>query len=267
MPSADVAIVAALSIELDPIRDRLSDHIIERGQFRVDTGRLAGRPVTLIESGPGEDDAVRACRAVVMTYRPRWVMSAGVAGGLVDELTVGDVIVADEVVHETTRESVTFVGSPRPLSNAQQDNTLRRLITATQPVLDETEKRHLAAEFGAHVVDMESYGVAKWCSDNSVRCVSIRSISDAVTDSLPSIVNSLVGFSAWEQVGRVTGTALRKPSIIKDLWQLRSRALEAADRLADAVFGFVSNVDVSSTDAAEFDPTAIENLPSDKNCP
>jgi len=58
-------------------------------------------------------------------------------------------------------------------------------------------------------------------------------ISDALDDELPpEIENLLHQQSLSGKVGAVAGSIFRRPSSIKDMWNLKEQALVASDRLA-----------------------------------
>lgn len=245
----DVLIVAAMAIELEPLRLRLSDRRVERGAFRVDVGILEGRRVALVESRPGEANAVRAIEVASQVFRTEVLMSIGLAGGLADELTVGDVVIADRVLRFQSEKRFEVDGDNPPIEVAtgiSSDLSKRRyvgtLVTVERAMLKENEKRKLAEATQAVAVEMETYAIARWCIEHKKQLIAVRSISDAVGDTLPSVVHSLIGANPFEQIGRVAGTLVRRPSVLKQLWQLRSRASAAADRLGEEVVTIVAGL-------------------------
>ena len=61
-------------------------------------GKLAGREVAIVEGGVGQQAAARATAEAISSISPKWVVSAGFAGGSTDELRRGHIMMADEVV-------------------------------------------------------------------------------------------------------------------------------------------------------------------------
>lgn len=230
-PCIDVVIVAAIDIELDPLRQRLTNRRVERGVFRTDFGQLGTRNVAIVESGVGRENATKAVSAVVSAFCPKLVISCGLAGGLSDGLDVGDVLFATSVLLGDDLDGRSFKFSGHATGSCHRGP----VVTVDRAVLDEDSKRKLAKSSGAFAVDMETYAAALWCSQNAVNMIAVRAISDAVGDTLPAVVGTLVGANVWEQTGRVAGTLVRRPLLVKDLWKLRSRALLAADRLANSI--------------------------------
>ena len=80
---ADVGIVAAMSIEVGFLLDRLKNVRKYRGPRQtVIEGECGGKIVALVVTGPGRASARRGALALLDGHRPRWVLSAGFGGGL-----------------------------------------------------------------------------------------------------------------------------------------------------------------------------------------
>lgn len=255
----DVLVVAAMGLELEPLRLRLQSRRTERGRFRVDVGELSKVRVALVESGPGQKNAVAALEAALGAYPSSSVCAIGIGGGLVDSLHVGDVVFATGVVRQPSRgdqqeslaKSATglHADSGRSISissgvscEGKSRQSEGVLLTVDEPILSEAAKREAHERTGAVVVDMETHALAEWCAVQKQRLIAARAVSDAVADSLPEVVRHLVGSGPIEQVGRVAGTLFRQPSVVKELWTLRSRALEAADRLGEVMADVIASM-------------------------
>jgi adenosylhomocysteine nucleosidase len=97
------------------------------------------------------------------------------------------------------------------------------------------EKAALHQRFEADAVDMETSAVAEVCALRQVRMLSVRVISDSASDDLPAEILSILGRSGGYRLGAALGAVWHRPSSVKDLWNLRLHALEAADRLGELV--------------------------------
>jgi adenosylhomocysteine nucleosidase len=101
----------------------------------------------------------------------------------------------------------------------------------------------LGQQHEALAVDMESMAVADVCRQEQVRCLSIRVISDAVDQALPKDIDYLVTRKTLAgRIGAAAGAAVRRPSSIKDMWQLKEDALVASDRLAKFLAGIIGQL-------------------------
>src|SRR5207253_10878797 len=96
----DIAFIFALGIESGGLIDRLQGAETSRHAHGIErAGKLGGREVVVIESGVGQKAAARATTEAIKFYQPKWVISAGFAGGLDENLRRGHIVMADEVVN------------------------------------------------------------------------------------------------------------------------------------------------------------------------
>lgn len=103
MPDTEptVAILTALSLEYDAVLTRLTD--VERVTHPRGTiarrGQLPGTPwqVAVVNMGEGTLTAATLTERVLTWFDPEAVLLVGVAGGLKDDIEIGDVVVATKV--------------------------------------------------------------------------------------------------------------------------------------------------------------------------
>ena len=98
--SGDILIAAAVPDELAAVRAELSAARTETvGGRRLDIGRLSGRKVRLMATGPGIFNTVQGLTAAVESCRPAMVIMGGTAGAFARSgLGVGDLAVAIEEI-------------------------------------------------------------------------------------------------------------------------------------------------------------------------
>ncbi len=167
-------------------------------------------------------------------YEPKVVLSAGFAGALKDELQVGDLILASEVID--VEGNMTAVSWPGPLAAGEWQPPMKRgrLLTVSKLVSDPVRKRDLGIRHQAMAVDMESATVAAICSQREVPFGCIRAISDRVDSAIsPELISVLSGanVSWWRFVGLI----LRSPSKVSEVWQLAKASGLASRQLARAL--------------------------------
>ncbi|MER5528164.1 hypothetical protein ABT075_26860 [Streptomyces sp. NPDC002677] len=94
-------ILTALSVEYDAVREHLTDArtLVHPSGTRVERGRLPGTPwyVALAEIGEGTLTAAALTERVNSWLAPQVLFFVGVAGGLKDDINIGDVVVATKV--------------------------------------------------------------------------------------------------------------------------------------------------------------------------
>jgi adenosylhomocysteine nucleosidase len=250
-PVCHVGLVCALGIEAGGLVDRLAGVVRTEGAgFKAHEGGLDGRRIVIVESGVGRERAARATEALILGHRPRWIVSAGFAGALDERLARGDLLMADSIVDTHDRQlalDFKLASSSAPAPHMH----VGRLLTVDRVIRDPREKRELGQRHAALAVDMESMAVAEVCRNEKVRFLSVRVIVDAVDQALPHDIDLLVKKkSTAGRLGAAAGAIFRRPSSIKDMWQLKEDALVASERLAKFLTGVIGQLPKTAEDQA-----------------
>ena len=189
-------------------------------------GRLAGRPVTLLETGIGAVNTAQALTAALQTYRPDLVLQTGVGGAyLASGLDVGDLALATAETYGDlgllTRDgwqSAEAIGIPILRKDRDYYNRFdldpglvaRAEIAVAQTVWDAepptlrtgpfvtvqqcsglaARGNELAARFGGICENMEGAAAAHLCVLYSVPFLELRGVSNRVEDR---------NFDAWDR--------------------------------------------------------------------
>lgn len=233
-PPADVAFVFALGIESGGLEDLLSGVVATKlPDCTLKHGGYKGRSIIIAEGGVGRLAAARATQAVIAGHKPKWIVSAGFAGGLDPRLKRGDILLVDSLADiEGHRLSIDIKPSPEWLASTRGLH-VGRLVTVDKLVRRPDDKRALGEAREALAVDMESWAVGEVCRQDKVRFIAVRIISDAVDDELPADVERLMmQKDRASQLGAAAGAIWRRPSSIKDMYKLKEDALVASDKLA-----------------------------------
>jgi adenosylhomocysteine nucleosidase len=238
--SADVAIVAALAIEVGDLVDKLRKvRKYQAAAISVIEGELAGKIVVIVVSGIGRAAARRAADLVIAGHRPTVLISAGFAGALAQDLERNELIIPGEVIDlENQQYRVELPELPAIFPSVKRG----RLVTVDQLVLKVSEKAALRERTLADLVDMESSAVAAVCLPRRIPFVPIRIVSDDARTELPREIGKMLTQSGSYRVGFALRTIWSRPSSLKDFWALHERALEASDRLAKAVIKYVESL-------------------------
>lgn len=236
-----VGFVFAVSQEAGGLIDRLSGAVgIGGAEFTIQEGGLAGRRVAVIVSGPGRKAARRAAEVLIAGHAPKWVVSTGFAGGLVEAVKRNEIVVAREIVDAAGVRVGVDVNDALSGSAESAGVHVGRFVTVDEIVTTPEAKRALGEKHGAIAVDMESLAVAEVCAREGVRFAVVRIVSDAVGDALPAEVSNLIKQkSIAGRLGAVAGAMFNRPSSIKDIYKLKEDALIASDRLAKFLEGVV----------------------------
>jgi len=239
-----VGVVFALGIEAGGLADSLAGVVRTHAAGLVfREGGLDGRRVVMVESGVGRDAAARATQALILGHQPQWIISAGYAGGLSERVAQGDILLADEIIDPQGNSLVIDFKLAPDAVRSMRHVHVGRLLTTDRVIAQAEEKQSLGAQHAALAVDIESMGVAEECRREKVRFLSIRIVTDAVNHTLPTDIDYLVKKkSTAGRLGAAAGAILRRPSSIKDMWQLKEDALVASDRLGRFLIGIIGQL-------------------------
>lgn len=183
---------------------------------------LAGSGVELHVSGIGAEAAARTGAALLGEPRPRALVAAGFCGALRDDLRVGDLICAEEVLDEAGGER--FAADPELLAAAPGRRGL--LVSARRIARDRAERGRLEGL----AVDMESAALARAARAAEVPFIALRAVTDETRHRLPDFERFL------DAGGRLRPGAglvhfLRRPAEVPALLRLGPAARAAGGSL------------------------------------
>jgi adenosylhomocysteine nucleosidase len=178
-----IAIIAALEHELRPL---IKHWASTQAQYdgRTFTFYEASNAVAVC-SGIGPEPGRRAAEAIIALYSPELLISAGIAGGLSNDLKVGETIFPATIIdagdssrHQTAIQNAPIGSTP-----------LAKTIVVSYPEIAGAEqKQKLGKAYGAHAVDMEGASIARAAKAHGLPFVAIKSISDDVNFELPEMM-------------------------------------------------------------------------------
>lgn len=210
-----VLIMSALAGELAVLRERMStsETVTLRGhEFSV--GALGSRDVVVTAGGIGKVNAAMVATLAFDHFEPCVVIFTGVSGGVDDAISIGDVVVAEFVLHHDTgvlgsdgllvyqSGHVPFFNPTEDLGYRPSDGLLNRVrrrladielspvlgeqpevvfgtvATGDQFLQSDDERRRLHATLGAQVAEMEGAAVAQVAEHFGVDHLVIRAVSD-----------------------------------------------------------------------------------------
>lgn len=200
-----LGIIGAMDSEMNALFEKMENKREEKVGFsRFIEGTLAGVPCVLSRCGVGKVHAALCAQAMILRYHPAAILNIGVAGALLDELNIGDAVVASSAVQHDM--DTTSAGDPLGMISGINlihlpcDEALQQMIQASacaagiscvsaaiatgdQFVIGAERKRSLGQQFGAGACDMEGGAIAQTCYEMDVPYAAYRTISDTVADT------------------------------------------------------------------------------------
>ncbi|MCI8342795.1 MAG: 5'-methylthioadenosine/adenosylhomocysteine nucleosidase [Firmicutes bacterium] len=159
-----------------------------------------GKNVVLVVSGIGKVNAAVCTQVLIDHFGVDCIINVGIAGGLYEELKIGDVVISSDAVQHDMDASA--VGDPVGTIPRMDESIFKAsdaLVEAAQKAVAETtnskayvgrvasgdvfvaetKRKNMIKElFGAYCVEMEGAAIAQTCHLNKIPFVVIRSISD-----------------------------------------------------------------------------------------
>lgn len=211
-----IGIVAAFPGELKPL--------VRRWEKRGDVfhGRIGDTAAGATAGGIGATAATRASELLIRNGTLDALVSIGWAGSLSCGLKPPQAVAVREVIDAETGESFTT-------SNADG----QRLITLNR-VADAQEKRRLAQQHQAALVDMEAAAVARAARDRGLAFYCFKGVSDGPNDRLPDF-NRFTGSEGQFRIPAFIAYALTHPQFWGPLRGLARNSRQAAQELAHFV--------------------------------
>jgi adenosylhomocysteine nucleosidase len=226
-----LALIAALPSEINPLVRGWQR--LPGTQPPVWAGRIGSVDAIAIAAGMGGAAATRACESVLAygagdAFGPiTALVSIGYAGSLSCGLQVGHAYVIREVIDAASRQR--FAADPLTADSPDQPRG-QRLISIDR-VADAQEKRALAAQHQAVLVDMEAAAVARFACAHHLRFHAFKAITDGPNDKLPDF-NRFITSDGRIRTAALTAWAALHPASWNALGRLGRNSRRAAHQLA-----------------------------------
>lgn len=178
--------------------------------------------------GPGREGVLRWAGRNRRPEAP--VILAGVAGGLVDQLVVGDAVVVDAVVAPGGKRIETNWRPPKAV-----DVLLVSATSTTRLVTSQPAKRALHTVCDASIVDLESQTFAEVATELGWRFGIVRGISDSVEKPLPPGCDNWIDHHGRAALRPIAATLLRSPSMIRRMREMQRSGESAMSSVADVL--------------------------------
>jgi len=233
-----ILVVTPMQAELDALARACGArgfHARASSLGRLPVLQLPDLGLTLARGGTGKAQFAVQAQHLIDTG-PGWdiVVCAGAAGALVDDLSIGDVVVATATIEHdyanrfSDRPLPRFDGAPGAIAGLRRAASLARLdvcfgviASGDEDIVAGERRRALRESTGALAVAWEGAGGARACAFSGVPFVEMRGVTDAADQNAPahfeanldaamSNVTSLL--IAWLQAGQGHVYAQSRPA-------------------------------------------------------
>ncbi len=196
-----IGIIAAMTEEVATIEKLMEDIKINNiYELTFIEGRIHNKNIVLVQCGVGKVNAARTTQILIDNYKPEYIINVGTAGGLKDNIDIGDVVIADKLVQHDF--DITADGHEKGyISNlGKYFYSNKDLINRTEKIMknldegfnafigtiatgdvfvqDLNVKKRIQNEFNPDCTEMEGAAIAQVCTLDNIPFIVIRAISD-----------------------------------------------------------------------------------------
>jgi len=224
-----IAVTFALPAESQEfLRSLGSKSQVNRNGIRTIRGRSDHHAIEVLHTGVGE----KVCRQRVAKFLEEqhfnYLISAGFAGALSDDLQIGDLLLAKNFSTVDLSETPALLsGSPIHIAD---------LLTVPALIHSREERNKLGLTSGAAAADMETEFIAHACSARGIPLLSLRVISDTPHHLFPVPANVLFDIERQQtRISKLATHLLANPGRVPHLVRFAKQIARARRILASAL--------------------------------
>jgi adenosylhomocysteine nucleosidase len=236
------AIIGAMDAEIEQFKSHIKDkkEVVLAG-ITFYSGQIEARPVVLVKSGIGKVNAAMTTALLIEHFKPAQIIFTGIAGGVGENLSPGDIVVAEKTAQhdfgQLTSEGISVWNTfnreeqSNPLFfdcdtslvrlaeeafehasmrlvrtyDAKRKPKLSRgvIVTGDVFVASEEHKKRLIERFNAAAVEMEGAAVGQICHQQNIPYLVIRSISDTADEDAEKFYKKFMKVAAFNSANLV----------------------------------------------------------------
>ncbi len=208
-----IAIIGAMDCEVNLLKSCLKNYKeTKAGKIAVYTGTVNNYNVIISKSGVGKVNSAVTTQYIADTYHPDCIINTGVAGGIADDLSVGDIVIGTSLVQYDfnvtalgyalgymctgiNKDKPTVYYSDETLVESYEKavtesgfgSKIHKGVIATGDtfISDNKKKAELKSIFNASAAEMEGCAIAQCAYMNNIPFVIVRAISDLANGEAP----------------------------------------------------------------------------------
>lgn len=195
-----IGIIGAMRCETDGLKAAMENVRVETiASVSFFAGTLGGCDTVVAEAGVGKVNAAVTAQIMILKYSPEYIINSGVAGGLDDSLSIGDVVIADRTAEHDmdttplgdapgfiTGLDRVYIECDKGLVKLLRDVTAElginsvvgTVVSGDQFICGSDSRQRLKQTFDAAAAEMEGAAIGHVCAMNNVKFGVLRAISD-----------------------------------------------------------------------------------------
>ena len=202
-----IGIIGAMEEEVKCLKDKLVlSEVVKKASMEFYQGTLNGKDIVVVQSGIGKVNAAICAQILVDDFQVEAIINTGIAGGLVNHVEIGDIVISKDVLHhdmDATGFGYEVGVIPRmDTSIFEADTTLAelakqvcekvntdisahigRIVTGDQFISSKERKTWLLDTFHGFCAEMEGAAIAQVAHVNHLPFLIVRAISDKADNS------------------------------------------------------------------------------------
>ncbi len=224
-----IAVTFALPAESSEFLRRLTKKSrADRNGITAIRGTIDERTIEVLHTGIGEDICRERIAKFLENQQFDFLISAGFAGSLNNELRVNDLLVAKNFSTIDLKRAHSLVS---PLLIHPID-----LLTVSAVIDSGEERDRIARESGASAVDMETEFIARACAAHGIPLLALRVITDTPRQPFPAPPSVLFDIAKQRTgLAKLARFFLMHPNRVPHLVQFARRIGRAKKILASAL--------------------------------
>ena len=203
-----IGIICALKIEVEGIQKMMTNSTTtDYARMTFVKGEINGKEVVAVECGIGKVNAAICAQVMIDLFKPEAIINSGIAGALNDKISIGDFVIAKDVVQHDmdgteagdppgeiwfNDERKIYIDADEKVHNCLLEacNTLNdtkvisgRIATGDTFVAAVERRLSIGSKFDADSCEMEGGAIGQVCYRNGVPFGILRCISDDITQN------------------------------------------------------------------------------------
>ena len=201
-----LGIIGAMDVEVATLKGAMENlTVTTRAGMEFYDGILEGLPTVVVQCGVGKINAAMCTQILCDCFGVSHVLNTGIAGSLLAELDIGDLVVSEDAIHHDF--DLRFWGRPigqvpgMDVTAFPADETMKalafaaaeginpghtrigRVASGDQFICSKEQKEKIIADTAGICAEMEGASIAHTAYRNGVPFVILRAISDKADDS------------------------------------------------------------------------------------